>query len=165
MSYLFTSDDQNTGASTLVLPVNIKGWLTLRLTGLISLLSNGHSGVFSSTTVWRHQFFHILPSFPYADDMVLYRENHKDSTQKLLDPINEFSKICWIIKKATEFQKNIYFCSLTIPKPLTAWITINCGKFWRRWEFQTTWPASWESCMQVRKQQLELDREQQTSSK
>ena len=45
------------------------------------------------------------------------------------------------------------------------WITINCGKFWKRWEYQTTWPASWEICMQVRKQQLELDMEQQTGSK
>ena len=39
------------------------------------------------------------------------------------------------------------------------------GKFWKRWEYQTTWPASWEICMQVRKQQLELDMEQQTGSK
>ena len=54
---------------------------------------------------------------------------------------------------------------LTIPKPLTVWITINCRKFWKRWEYQTTWPASWEICMQVRKQQLELDMEQQTGSK
>ena len=45
------------------------------------------------------------------------------------------------------------------------WITINCGKFWKTWEYQTTWPASWEICMQVRKQQLELDMEQQTGSK
>ena len=43
-----------------------------------------------------------------------------------------------------------------MPKPLIVWITINCGKFWKRWEYQTTWPASWEICMQVRKQQLEL---------
>ena len=54
---------------------------------------------------------------------------------------------------------------LTMPKPLTVWITINCGKFWRRWEYQTTWHASWQTCMQVRKQQLELDMEQQTGSK
>ena len=54
---------------------------------------------------------------------------------------------------------------LTTPKPLTVWTTINCGKFWKRWEYQTTWPASWETCMQVRKQQLELDMEQQTGSK
>ena len=54
---------------------------------------------------------------------------------------------------------------LTMPKPLTVWITINCGKFWKTWEYQTTWPASWETYMQVRKQQLELDMEQQTGSK
>ena len=52
-----------------------------------------------------------------------------------------------------------------MPKPLTVWITTNCGKFWKRWEYQTTWPASWETCMQVRKQQLELDMEQQTGCK
>ena len=52
-----------------------------------------------------------------------------------------------------------------MPKPLTVWITINCGKFWKRWEYQTTWPASWEICVQVKKQQLELDMEQQTGSK
>ena len=49
---------------------------------------------------------------------------------------------------------------LTMPKSLTMWITINCGKFWKRWEHQTTWPASWEICMQVRKQLSELDMEQ-----
>ena len=54
---------------------------------------------------------------------------------------------------------------LTMPKPLIVWTTANCGKFWERWEYQTTWPASWETCMQVRKQQLELDMEQQTGSK
>ena len=54
---------------------------------------------------------------------------------------------------------------LTMPKPLTVWITTNCGKFWKRWEYQTTWPAFWETCMQVRKEQLELDMEKQTGSK
>ena len=54
---------------------------------------------------------------------------------------------------------------LATPKPLTMWITINCGKFWERWEYQTIWPAFWETCMRVRKQQLELDMEQQTGSK
>ena len=50
-------------------------------------------------------------------------------------------------------------------KPLTMWVTINYGKFWKREEYQTTWLASWEICMQVWKQQLELDMEQQTGSK
>ena len=54
---------------------------------------------------------------------------------------------------------------LTTPKPLTVWITINCGKFWKRWEYQTTWAPCWEIGMQVKKQQLELDMEQQTSSR
>ena len=51
-------------------------------------------------------------------------------------------------------------------KPLTVWITTNCEKFLKTWEYQTTWrPASWEICMQVKKQQLEIDMEQQTGSK
>ena len=50
-------------------------------------------------------------------------------------------------------------------KPLTVWITTKCGKSFKKWKYQTTWPASWEICMQVKKQQLELDMEQQTDSK
>ena len=56
-------------------------------------------------------------------------------------------------------------CFIDYAKPLTVWITTNCGKFWKRWGYQTTWPASWEICMQVRKQQLEMDMEQQPGSK
>ena len=48
---------------------------------------------------------------------------------------------------------------------MTVWITTNCGKFFKTWECQTTWPASWETCLQVRKQQLKLDMEQHTGSK
>jgi len=63
LSHLFASDDQNTraSASASVLSVNTQAWSLLRLTGLISLLSKGLSGVFSSITVWRHQFFGVLP--------------------------------------------------------------------------------------------------------
>ena len=50
-------------------------------------------------------------------------------------------------------------------KPLTVWITTNCGEILKRWEYQTTLPASWETCMQVKKQQLEPDMQQQTGSK
>ena len=78
---------------------------------------------------------------------------------------DQIANIRRIVKKASEFRKNIYFCFMTMPKPLTVWITINCGKFWKRWEYQTTWSASWETCMQARRQQLELDMEQQTGSK
>ena len=78
---------------------------------------------------------------------------------------DQIANIHWIMEKAREFQKNIFSVLLTMPKLLTVWITINCGKFWKRWEYQTTGPASWEICMQVRKQQLEVDMEQQTGSK
>ena len=65
MSCLFTSGNQNTGASASapVLPVNIQGWSPLKLTGFIFLLSKQLSRAFSSTTVQRHQFFGVLPSF------------------------------------------------------------------------------------------------------
>ena len=68
-------------------------------------------------------------------------------------------------KKQESSIKTSISALLTMPKPLTVWITINSGKFWKRWEYQTTWSASWEICMQVRKQQLQLDMEQQTGSK
>ena len=68
-------------------------------------------------------------------------------------------------KKQEISRKTSISALLTMTKPLTVWITINCGKFWKRWEYQITWPASWEIYMQVRKQQLELDMEQQTGSK
>ena len=78
---------------------------------------------------------------------------------------DQIANIHWIMEKAWKYQKNIYFCFIDYAKPLTVWITINCGKFWKRWEYQTTWPASWETYMQVRKQHLQLDVEQQISSK
>ena len=78
---------------------------------------------------------------------------------------DQIGNIHWIIEKAREFQKNIYFCFIDYAKALTVWITINCGIFWKRWEYQTTWPASWETCMQVKKQHLELDVDQQIGSK
>ena len=74
---------------------------------------------------------------------------------------DQIANIRWIMEKAREFQKNIYFCFIDYAKALTVWITINCGKFWKRWEYQTIWPASWEICMQIR---LEPNVEQQTDS-
>ena len=68
-------------------------------------------------------------------------------------------------KKQESSRKTPISALLITPKPLTVWITTNCGKFFKRWEYQTTWPASWDICMQVKKQQLELDMEQQTGSK
>ena len=69
------------------------------------------------------------------------------------------------LKKQESSRKTSISALLTRPKPLTVWITTNCEKFLKRWEFQTTLPAFWEICMQVKKQQLEMDMEQQTGSK
>ena len=90
MSCLFTSDDQNTGASASasVLPVNIQGWSPLRLNGLISLRSKGLSGVFSSTTVWRHQFFGILPSLQSSShDLRDHWEDHSLDYQNFVSRV------------------------------------------------------------------------------
>ena len=59
-------------------------------------------------------------------------------------------------KKQESSKKTSITALLTMPKPLTVWITTDCGKFFKRWDYQAPWPASWEICMQVRKQQLEL---------
>ena len=82
---------------------------------------------------------------------------------------DQIANICWVMENAREFQKNIYFCFIDYAKSFDfdslLWITINCGKFLKKWEYQTTWPPSWETYMQVRKQHLELDMKQQTGSK
>ena len=69
------------------------------------------------------------------------------------------------LKKQESSRETSILALLTTSKPLTLWITTNCGKFFKKWEYQTTWPAFWEIWMQVKKQQLELDMEQQTGSK
>ena len=73
---------------------------------------------------------------------------------------DQIANIYWIIEKAREFQKKS--ASLTTLKPLTVWITTNCGQFLKRREYQTSLTASCKTCMQVKKQQLESDMEQQT---
>ena len=69
------------------------------------------------------------------------------------------------MEKAREFQRNIYFCFIDYVKAFAVWTTTNSGKFFKRREYQTTLSASWEICIQVKKQQLELDKEQQTGFK
>ena len=69
------------------------------------------------------------------------------------------------LKKQERSRKTSTSTLLTMPKPFTVCIKTNCGKFFKRWEYQTTWPASWEICMEIKKQQLELDMDQQTGSK
>ena len=76
------------------------------------------------------------------------------SLEKATGTRDQIANIYWIIEKARESQKTL--------KPLTVWITTNCGKFMKRWEYQATLPASWETCIQVKKQQLEPGMEQWT---
>ena len=78
---------------------------------------------------------------------------------------DQIANICWIIEKARAFQKNIYFSFIDYDKAFDCVDTTNCGKFFKRWEYQTTWPDCWDICMQVKKQQLELNMELQTGSK
>ena len=92
-------------------------------------------------------------------------EDVQDGFRKDRGTRDQIINIHWIIEKAREFQKNIYFCFIATPKPVTVWITTNCGKFFKRWEYQITLPSSWEICMQVKKQQLEPDKKQWTDSK
>ena len=88
----------------------------------------------------------------------LHLEKAEEPEIKLLTSIGS-------LKKQENSRKTSTSALLTMPKPLTVWITTNCGKFLKEMGSQTTWPASWEICMQVKKQQLELDMKQQTGSK
>ena len=78
---------------------------------------------------------------------------------------DQIANICQITEKAREFQKNIYFCFVDYAKSFDY---VDLNKLWKilkEMEYQTTWPASWEISMQVKKQQLETDMEQRTGSK
>ena len=78
---------------------------------------------------------------------------------------DQIANIHWIIEKAREFQKNIYFCFVDYTKAFDCVDHNKLKNLFKRWEYQTTLPASWEICMQVKKQQLEPDMKQQTGSK
>ena len=81
------------------------------------------------------------------------------------EPEVKLSTCTGSLRKQDNSRKTSISALLTMPKHLTVWITTNCGEFWKRWEYQTTWPVSWKICMQVKKQQLELDLGQRTGSK
>ena len=85
--------------------------------------------------------------------------------EKAEEPEIKLPRFTGSLKKQESSRKTPISALLAIPKSLTMQITTNSGKFWKRWEYQTTLPASWETYMQVRKQQLELNMEQQTGSK
>ena len=92
-------------------------------------------------------------------------QKYKLDFEKPEEPEIKLPTSIGLLKKQENYRKASTSASLTILKPLTMQITINCEKFLTRWEYQTTWPASWETCMQVKKQQLELDMEQWTGSR
>ena len=119
----------------------------------IALISHTSKVMLKSLQVRLQQ--HVKWELP--DVQARFRKAEEPET-KLPTPVGTYQK-----QKNTRKTSNSAL--LTMPKPLTVWITINCGKFWERREYQTTWPASWETYMHVRKQQLELDMEQQTGSK
>ena len=78
---------------------------------------------------------------------------------------DQIANIWWVIGKARNSIKTSIFATLTMLKPFTVWITTNCGKVLNKRDYQTTLPVSWETCMQVKKQQLEPDMKQLTGSK
>ena len=81
------------------------------------------------------------------------------------EELDQIANICWIMAKAREFQKNTYFCFIDYAK---AFDCVDHNKLWeilKEMGIPDHLPASWEICMQIRKQQLELDMEQQTGSK
>ena len=97
--------------------------------------------------------------FPFIPRWLLAGEVEKAEEPKIKLQISIGSS------KKQEFQKNIYFCFIDSAKAFDWVVRTNCGKFLKRWEYQTTLAASWENCMQVKKEQWELDMEQQTGSK
>ena len=84
--------------------------------------------------------------------------------EKAVEPEIKLSTSVGSPKKQESSRKISTSALMTPPKTLIVWNTANCGKFFKRWEYQTTWPASWEICIQVRKQQLEPEMEKQTGS-
>ena len=73
---------------------------------------------------------------------------------------DQIAYVCWITKKQGNSKNTSTLVSVIMLKPLTMWITANSKIL--RWEYQITFPVSWETCMQVKQQQLEMDLEQLT---
>ena len=142
--------------------MNIQDWFPLALTGLIPLQSKGLSRVFSNTTVQKHQFF--AHSFIYTPNLtsILNIQMFKLNSEKAEEPEIKLSKSIKSSKKQ-ESSRKTYFFFIDYPKPFDC---VDHNKLWKilRWKYQITWPTSWEICVQVKEQQLELDMEQQNGS-
>jgi len=105
--------------------------------------------------------FKLCPSSMWTENFQLF----KLDLEKAEEPEIKLPTSVGSSKKQENSRKTSTSALLSTPKPLTVWITTNCGKFLKRWEYQTTCPASCQICMQVKKQQLEPDMEQLTGSK
>ena len=123
------------------------------------------------TTTQLH-FFHVLAKscskffkWGFSSTWTMNFQMFKLDLEKAEETEIKFPTSVGSWKKPESSRKTSISALLTMSKPLTVWITINCGKFWKRREYHTTWLAPWEIRMQVRKQQLELDMGQQTGSK
>ena len=156
------------------MPANMENSaVATRLEKMFSFQSQRKSMPKDVQTTARLHSFHMLAKFSKPGFNSTWTENFqmfKLHLQKAGESgTSGIANIHWIIEKAREFKKTIYFCfiELNLSKLnfLTVWITTYCGKFFKEWEYQTTLPASWEICMQVKKQLLEPDMEQQTGSK
>ena len=93
------------------------------------------------------------------------RELPDVQAEKADEPEIKFPTSIGSSKKWESSRKNTYFFFIDYAKTFDCVNHNKCGKFLKRWKYQTIWPASWEICMHVKKQQLELDMEQQTDSK
>ena len=117
----------------------------------IALMSHASKVMFKILQVRFQQYMNCeLPDVPAG-----FRKGRRNRDQ--------IANIYWITEKAREFQKNIYFCFIDYAKAFDC-VEHNCGKFLKRWEYQTTLPVSCKTCMQIKKQQLEPDMEQWTGS-
>ena len=128
MSWLFITGGQSIGASASILPINIKGWFPLEWTGWISLLSNGLSRVFSSTTVQQHQFFSTLPSLWFNSH--IHTQLQEKPKLWLEGPSKGNQSWIFIGKTDAEAETPILWPSNA--KSWLVWKDPNTGKDWRR---------------------------------
>ena len=112
-----------------------------------------------------HNYTHLISRQGFSSMWIENFQMFKLDLEKAEEPEIKLPPSVGASKKQESSRKISASALLTTPKPLTMWITANCGKFFRRWEYQTTLPTSWDICMQVKKQQLEPDMEQWTGSK
>ena len=146
-SQLFTWGGQITEVSALAsfLPKKSQGRSPSEWTDWISLQSKGLSRVFSNTTVQKHQFFGAQPKFSkpgFSNTWTVNFLMFKLVLEKAEEPEIKLPTSTGSWKKQESSRKTSISALLTTPQPLTVWITINYGKLFKWWEYQTTWPAS-----------------------